>query len=388
MDSERQSRLLLIGGAVLVLIVAAGFIGFGYWQTKIKPQHRTVLAVDGAKIDYAAMKRRMTYDLNTNSSTFLQSQQAISFLPQIAYEELLDELVVIEKGPGDQGVQISDQDFDQALRTKIGVAKDADATTFANALRRALDTSGLHEDEYRRMVRADLIKTKITDKLTAALPATMAQAKVEIMQFQSKDTADQAIFRVRSGEDWSTVANAIASDPSKGSSSSTPDYTPKDLMSTVYSDFAFSAANGTISDVLTSGSSDTPTYTIVHLVDRADKPLTDAQKPQVAQAQYQTWLTGATAQVNVTDKWDQQSQQDALLSVIKSFTPPTAVAPVTIPTTAAQGSPAANETPAAGQTAAPATTAAAPPANPQPESTGSNPAAPAATAAAGGGSAP
>ena len=47
MDSERQSRLLLISGAVIILLLAAGFIGFGYYQTKIKPQHRTVLAVNG-----------------------------------------------------------------------------------------------------------------------------------------------------------------------------------------------------------------------------------------------------------------------------------------------------------------------------------------------------
>lgn len=387
MDSERQSRLLLISGAVIIVLLAAGFIGFGYYQTKIKPQHRTVLAVDGTSIDFSAMKRRMTYELNTNASSYTQSQQALALLPQITYDNLLSEILLINNGASDQKVQVSDADVDQALRTKIGVAKDADSNTFANALRNALKTSGLHEDEYRRMVRADVIKTKIIDKFTAALPATMTQAKVDVMQFSTKDTADQALLRVRSGQDWTAVAKDLATNPSTGSNNSL-DYMPKDLMSTTYSDFAFSAANGTISDLITSGQAGSETYTIAHLIDRADKPLTDSQKPQEAQAQYATWLQGMEAKAKITNNWDQQSQQDALISVLNKFTPPTAVVPAVIPTTAPQGTPAANTTPATGQTPAAGTTAAAqPPANPQPESTGSNPAANA-TVASGGGSAP
>ena len=382
MDSERQSRLLLISGAVIILLLAAGFIGFGYYQTKIKPQHRTVLAVDGTKVDYSAMKRRMAYELNTNPSTYTQSQQAVQALPQIAYDNLLSEILLIDKGATDQKIQITDDEFNQALRSKIGVAQNADANTFANALRNALKTSGLHEDEYRRMVRADLIKSKITDKFTAALPATMPQAKFDVMQFTSKDTADQALFRVRSGQDWAAVAKDLTSDSTKGSSSSI-DYTPKDLMNTTLSGFAFSANIGAVSDVITAGSSTSATYVIVHLIDRGDKPLTATQKPQEGQSQYATWLQGIEAKANVTNNWDPQSQKNALISVLTSFVPPTAVVPAVIPTTAAQGTPAAKSTPVAGQTAA----AAQPPANPQAESTGNNPAANA-TAASGGGSAP
>ena len=381
MDHDRQSRLLLYAAAAIIILVAVGFIGFGYYQTKIKPAHRTVLAVDGTTIDYNAMKRRMSYELNTNASSYTQSQQALSLLPQIAYANLLSELLLVNEGASDQKIQISAADFDQALRSKIGVAKDANADTFANGLRGALKTSGLHEDEYRRLVRADLIKSKIIDKLTAALPATMTQAKVDVMQFSSQDTANQALFRVRSGQDWAAVAKDLASGTNNsGGSSNSQDYTPKDLMSTTYSDFAFSAPNGAISDLITSGSAGSETYTIVHLIDRADKPLTDAQKPQEAQAQYATWLQGIEAKAKVTNNWDTQSQSTALSSVLSSFVPPTAVVPATIPTTVAQGTPVAGQTAAAGATAQP-------PANPQAEGTAANPAANA-TAASGGGSAP
>ena len=39
LDSERSSRLMLIGSVVLILLLAVGFIVFGYWDTVIKPRH-------------------------------------------------------------------------------------------------------------------------------------------------------------------------------------------------------------------------------------------------------------------------------------------------------------------------------------------------------------
>ncbi|MHB8377745.1 MAG: hypothetical protein ACYDEB_12445, partial [Dehalococcoidia bacterium] len=58
LDSERSSRLLLYGGVLFVLLLAGGFIAFGYYNSVIKPRHRTVLGADGINISYLAMKRR------------------------------------------------------------------------------------------------------------------------------------------------------------------------------------------------------------------------------------------------------------------------------------------------------------------------------------------
>ena len=62
LDSERSSRLLLIGGVVLVLLIAVGFVGFGYYNSVIKPRNRTVLEADGITVSYSAMERRMRYE--------------------------------------------------------------------------------------------------------------------------------------------------------------------------------------------------------------------------------------------------------------------------------------------------------------------------------------
>ncbi|MDE3095139.1 MAG: peptidylprolyl isomerase [Chloroflexota bacterium] len=377
LDSDRASRLLLWGGVALIILIAAGFIGFGYYYTVIRPRHRTVLAADGISISYLAMKRRMAYDLQQNPS-YLQSQAALASLPQAVYQELLDEIVLVTRGPSDQGIQISPADFDLQLRTKIGVAKDASLQQFAAAFRGVLQRSGLHEDEYRRMVLAQMIEGKIRAKITQELPATVPQAKVEVIQVATKAAADAALFRVKAGQDWATVAKEVSTEPNKATTGGLHDYTTEGDMNPAYSGFAFSAKPGQISDVITAGSSSAATYYVVRLVDRADKPLTAQQKPGEVNSRYSKWLSDMQAKMVITNHWDQTSQTDALISVLKALPPPTPTAAAA----PAPSAPAPHPTAHAGASPAPQGTAAAQPAATAPAG---NPPVPNAPVAPGGG---
>ena len=379
-DSEASSRLLLFGGVALVLVLAAGFIAYGYYATVIKPRHRTVLGAAGINISYDAMKRHMLFDVIQNSS-YLQSQSAVNALPQAAYDELLTEIILVKHGPSDQGVNPSTDEVDQALRARIGVAKDANQQQFATAFRGALQKSGLHEDEYRRMVLADVIKTKIQAKITQELPATLPQAKLDVIQLNTKDDADKALARVKAGEDFNAVAKDVSIEPDKATTGGTHDYELEGEMNSFYSGFAFSAAPGQVSDVITAGSTGAQTFYIVRVVDRSDKPLTDKQKPGEAQRRYNQWVEDTKGHLVIANHWDVQAQTDALVWVLKSVPAPTAVPAQNQPqsgvTVTTGGTPVAVGTPAAGTPAA----------NPQ-GSGSNNPVVPNAPVAPGGGNAP
>ncbi|MHB8514192.1 MAG: peptidylprolyl isomerase [Dehalococcoidia bacterium] len=376
LDSERSSRLLLYGGVLFVLLLAGGFIAFGYYNSVIKPRHRTVLGADGINISYLAMKRRMAYDLQQNPS-YLQSQAALTSLPQAAYQELLDEIILVTRGPSDQGIQISPADFDLQLRTKIGVTKASSIEQFAAAFRGALQQSGLHEDEYRRMVLADMIKSRLRAKFTKELPAAVPQAKVEVIQVATKAAADAALFRVKAGQDWATVAKEVSTEPTRATTGGVHDYLPEGDMNPAYSGFAFSAAVGQISDVITAGTSTAPTYYVVRVLDRADKPLTDQEKPSAVNRRYNTWLSDMQAKMVITNHWDQTSQGTALVSVLKAMPKPT---PTAAPAPAQNVPPQPTAHP--GASPAPQGTVAA---HPAPTSGASNPPVPNAPVAPGGG---
>jgi hypothetical protein len=344
LDADRSSRLLLIGGVALVLLVAAGFVAFGYYQTVIKPRNRTVLGADGINISYSAMKRRMAYDLKTNP-TYQQSQGAITTLPTASYTELLNEITLITRAPSDQGINVSKSDVDQALRSKVGVASNVSQQQFAAAFRTALDKSGLTETETRRQVEAGLIESKLRTKFTSELPATVPQAKLDVISTTDQNAANQALQRVKAGEDWATVAKALSNEPSVPTSGGTHDYAPEGEVNAAYSGFAFSAPVGATSDVI-NGGGQAPTYYVVRVVDRADKALTEQQKPAAVDRRYNQWLDDMHSKMQITNHWDATTQTKALISVVQSTPLPTQAVPVQQPTVSSQVIPPAQPTPA------------------------------------------
>lgn len=343
MDAEQSARLMIIGGVALVVVIAIGFLAFGYWYSVIRPRNRTVLAVDGIKVSYSAMERRMGYEYL--QSTAYQNNPQV--LPEGTYQTVLNELTVTSRAESDLGVSLSDDAFQQALLAQVGVASNAGGRAFADALKKKLETTGLHEDEYRRMVRAQTLVSKIREKFQSDLAATALQAKVEVIHAATQDAANQALARVKGGEDWAAVAKDVSSESDAKTTGGVHDYAPQGLLDATYDSFAFTANVGDISGVLSSGAAQ-PQFYIVRVLDRSDQPLKDTDKPQLVAKKYNDWLTSTQETTQIFKDWDQQAQTDALNWVASNVAPkvnqqkqqqqqaaPTVVAQQAAPTAAA-----------------------------------------------------
>jgi len=383
LDDEQRTRLLIIGGVVAILAFVFGLVLFGYWYSVVRPRGRTVLEVDGAKVSYTAMKRRMGYEYFQNVR-YQQSQGAISQLPRDAYNKLVDELTKVTQAEPRLGITASDDEVTKHLRDQIGVTQDADARVFADAFRRTLDTSGLHEDEYRRMMKAEVLDDKITEKFKAELPLAVQQAKLEVIQTTTKDDAQKAADRIKAGEDFATVAREVSKESDVQTTGGVHDYAPKGTtFPKAYDDYAFTAPVGQLSDPLST--SDNGPFYIVRVVDRSDQPVQESQKGQLASQKSAEWLQQTKddlqAHNKIIDKWDTKSQNDALVALFDELQPrirqrqqqqqqqqqaqATAYAQLTAaaenpqPTAAGDQTPGAEGTPAAGETAPAATAPAA-----------------------------
>lgn len=311
MDADSGSRLLLIGGVIAVLIIALGLIGYGYYDTVIKPRNRTVLEVDGVKVSFAAMKRRMGYEYFSNAA-YQRSPQA---LPAGAYEALLEEIVVVTRAESDQGVTATVEEQDQKLRARVGVGDTAEQSQFADALRRQLSVTGLRESEYRRLILSELLITKLKDKFKTELPQNIAQSRIQVVATNDEATATKALDRIKAGEPWATVAGELSVEVDVATTGGIHDYTPKGGFNPAYDAFAANATIGETSGVISYAP--TGQFFIVQVLDRADKPVTEDQKPKLVDARYNDWLTKLEDSAGAKNNWDQKSQTDALISVIK-----------------------------------------------------------------------
>jgi parvulin-like peptidyl-prolyl isomerase len=319
LDSEQSARLLLFGVTAAVLIAAAAFIAIGYYISVIQPRGRTVLQVDDVKISYSAMKRRVAYEYYTNPS--YQNPQSVYIVSTVAYTNLIDELLLVNRAEGELGLTIDQAAIDEQERSKVGVGPDADEATYSERYRSALAASRLHDNEYQRLIRAEVIEAKAREKLREQTPASVPQVKLEVIVNTDLEIARRALERVRAGEDWKLVATELSLEGDAATTGGLKDYNYEGRLPDVYSAFAFSAAIGDISEPLQD-----PTrqgaYYVVRVVDRSDQPLTDEQKPEFEAQQYSDWLEATRAKLVIVDKWstDEEAQTSATQPLVEDAT--------------------------------------------------------------------
>ena len=366
LDAEQTARLLIFGAAALVVAIAVGVIGVGYYISVVKPRSRTVLQVDDVKVSYEGMVRRMAYEYFQN----VNYQRNPQLLPGGTYQTLLDELTKFKRAQPALGVEVTDEEFDKKLRSRVGAAADADPKVVADQFKTALAASGLTEDEYRRTIRVELIDGKIKEKFKAEAPANAEQAKVQVILTKTEDDAKKAIARINAGEDFATVAKSVSAETDVATTGGVHPYAIRGTLNSAWEDFAFSAAPGKLSDPLKSNASSGGFY-VVQLVDRSDQPLTDAQKSTTASQRLNDWLKQVEDDMQAKGEqktnFDTTAQSDALAAVDTKVGPKvkstqsaqqrqqiaqaTAIAESTLhPATPAPAATTSADTPAAGAT--------------------------------------
>lgn len=324
MDAESSARLLLFGAVALILVAATGFIAFGYWYSEVRPEGRTVLKADGIEVSYAAMKRRMEYEL------FLTPQyiQLLNALPEVAYANLLNELTFISRADDAFGITATEDEINAEIRQRAGVPEDADQRVFADRFRDVLTSSNLTEGEYRRVAQAAVLQNKLLDKFAAEAPAEIEQVKVEMISVDDLAGAQSARDRVVAGEDWATVAREVSTQPDVDTNGGLQPYEPAGVLNQAVNDWAFQAAINEISEPLSVISGQGP-YFVARLLDRSMQPLREEQKTPYATRQLEQWLADTQATMDIVRRWELNDQRAALSEI--DLTPAEQNQPVVVP---------------------------------------------------------
>jgi parvulin-like peptidyl-prolyl isomerase len=312
MDSERGARLLLFGAVGLIVAISAAFIGFGYWYTEIRAEQRTVLKVDDVNVSFAAMKRRMAYELSLNANYY----QSPTLLPEIAYVNLLNELTVVHHA-AELGISVTTEELDARLRQRIGVPEGADQRTFANSFREELDKARLSEAEYRRVVEATILVERIRAQYSEQAPSSVEQVQIEAISTADLEAAEQARERVVAGEAWAVVAREVSTDEDVQETGGLQAYALEGSLNQAFEDFAFEAPSGEISEPLSIIDGQPPFY-VIRVVDRSEQPLSEEQKPAYAAREYEKWLEQTQMGMSIDVRWQEADKNEALNDVFRA----------------------------------------------------------------------
>lgn len=315
-ERERFRQLLLVGAVGLVIVAAIAIAAFGYYQTQIAPKHKTVLQVGETRFSLSHFERRLRLELETNPAL----QQMAANLPDLVLSQLEDEGVLLEAAPR-LGVEVTEDDIDAEIGQRTGVSPGGDERIFASAYRQDVRDSGLHADEYRRMLRADLLEQGAQAKFRDEVPAREPQARARLILVEAEEQAQEVIQRLEAEEDFAALALELSLDPASKERGGELDWLVQGTMLASIDDFLFSAEPGTLSGPLdVSG-----LYVVLELLERQDRDLSDTQKDSVASREHREWLDETKATLQVVRSLDPEDEQDILRDALGDIGGPASV---------------------------------------------------------------
>lgn len=313
-DPERWNRRLIIGLIVAVILGAVGLIGFGWYQTQIKPLDKTVLRVGETEFNLAHVERRMR-DLLEQNPVYGQSQQNALLLVDVVFQELEREAKLIEAA-GDLDITVTNDELNAEIRQRGNLSEETTDSDFAAALNQQVSTSGLRENEYLQMLRADLLEQKVNTHFTELAPEREAQVlgRWIVLNADEQEEAEEALQRLEAGEDFAAVAGDLSTDTTSADQGGDLGWrTRGGFFDRAAEDFLFDAEPGERSEIISTHSG----FFIVELVDQDDdRELDDFQQQVVVAREMNDWLNSLDVTLDISRDFADEDRIRALNDVL------------------------------------------------------------------------
>lgn len=181
---QRQKRLrnITMGAGLAVIVAVVVIVGLGFYNSEIRPYTRTAIRVNNAtfSVRYLINMLRLYGGGSQDLPQDIVADQVISIIEQ---QEL------IRQGAVDLGMQVKRSDIVAELKKNEQPAtKEIVDIQTASAL---IDK-----------LRTDYFKPKVA--------ANQPQVNVQAMLLESQDAAQQAVDRLKAGEAFDTLADALS----------------------------------------------------------------------------------------------------------------------------------------------------------------------------------
>jgi parvulin-like peptidyl-prolyl isomerase len=243
-DPESRNRVLLIGGLVVIVLFAITLAAVGYYVDRIAPRGDTVFSVGDREFSYDYLEDRVNA---FNAEGLLNTNNLALGIAQVVSDIQNEELTrLIAK---EEGVTLSEEEFDLAMREDVGVGEDAPRNTFATALRSRLQQIGLSLGRYEEMIEAAALEQKLRDRIAEDIPAEMEMVDLNVILAETDAAASSARQRILDGEEFATVAQEV-SIHSTASQGGEVGWTPAELLVADLAEAAFAQEVGELSEVI------------------------------------------------------------------------------------------------------------------------------------------
>jgi len=201
----------VVAGFALLLAIVGGIVGWGYYQNQVGPPRSRALEVGETTFNLDYFTRRLKFYVESSGLQGLPDNQRVAQMIATAIGILQQEELLRQRAPVDLGLSASPDEIDEQIATRLKVSRD-DPEAFQKAYREELKRSDLSDEEYRRMIEADVLGIKVQQMYSSSVPATMEQVRIRQLLVGTEDEAKSVVERLDAGEDFGDLARELSLD--------------------------------------------------------------------------------------------------------------------------------------------------------------------------------
>jgi len=276
----REPTLAVVGTPTVMATASPAAI------TVATPEQPLAARVNGQPILLADYEKQVAQFQTALSEQELTShEEAQMVLAQIrrqVLEAMINQLLT-EQAAAREGITISDEEIESRVEA------DIQAVGGESQFAQWLADNHLTGEDYRAILRSQLIHGAMFERLTAAVPASAGQVHIRYILLESEEEARHVLTRLQAGADFAALAREFSHDESTREKGGDLDWFPQglDLMPPEVETTAFALEVGQTSGVITTQFG----YYILQLLERdPSRPLSPEMQQRLKEQIFARWL--------------------------------------------------------------------------------------------------
>jgi hypothetical protein len=207
-NTQRRNIITIVSIAMVVIIVAA----LAYYLIAVTPMQRVILTINNENISTGYFLKRVVANPNGDVTSTMQG--------------MVGEYIIKQEAAANGVAPVTDQAVDTYLRDEANATLSSSTTSnsttttttttpatmtdteFNKWFKTLLNNSGLSAKEYREIVVHEIQRQRLSDILSADIPATMTQINYGAILYSSQSAATTAKAKIDAGADFGATVTA------------------------------------------------------------------------------------------------------------------------------------------------------------------------------------
>jgi len=212
-----------------------------------------------------------------------EGQQALAEARRRVLDAMIEQVIILQVADR-EGILVSDEAVDRAVQQSIADAGGEEQ------FQTWLQANSLTADDYRQALHAQLVAQALFQQVTRDVPTVAEQVHARHIALTTEEEARQVLERLRSGEDFATLAQRFSQDATTRDNGGDLGFFPRDLLlSPEIEEVAFSLAPQQIGDVVRTQFGQ---YHIVQVLEREEnRPLPEDVLHRLYENAFEGWLS-------------------------------------------------------------------------------------------------